>query len=204
MRCHACKLSIPPEIEIRLGPDDGPTCCCPYCLTVLTADTGAHADAISIDRLEQRRRVRDAFVDSLSSGPGERPRCPICERELNKSDEILLRSTMHFRCHTCAHDLAMLAYRRVAFDETHWLPLIDTLADVVGKDACDGCVLVGAMASACTTALGHISRSLPVQHALLRRTLARTDWTPANDVCAASCSAVAQYRESTGMVLRLL
>ena len=36
---------------------------------------------------------------------GDARNCPVCDRALNQTDDLLLRGSEHFRCHDCGHDL---------------------------------------------------------------------------------------------------
>ncbi|MBI4701807.1 MAG: hypothetical protein HY744_11730 [Deltaproteobacteria bacterium] len=212
MQCSSCQHVITPGLEIACSTTGTGLRHCPYCLAVMPGAESAEArcaaqggDDVSVGRLERRRSVRGQFVDRLLQGSVDGVlHCPVCEQRLNKNDELLLRSGDYFRCPNCAHDLATVAYREVAYDESRWLPVLVALADFKAQPKCAGCAYLGAVARSCQQALSWIPKSLPAQQRLLSATLARSDWRLPDCDWSKACMAVQQYRNHAAEGLALL
>jgi hypothetical protein len=165
----------------------------------------ARGNDVSVKRFTLRRRVREQLADRLVklSHDGT-PACPVCARRLNKSDEILLRNTEHFRCHSCGHDLATHAYRQEAYHLQRWLPVLFALGDLRCEDRCARCCYLGAMARSCQLALAWMPTAPSKYSQLVKVALARQEWELPGDDCMAACGAIDQYRKLAGEGLALL
>jgi hypothetical protein len=128
----------------------------------------------------------------------------MCERVLNKNDELILLNGEYFRCHLCGHDLAAYAYRQDAYHEQHWLPVIYALNDLQAEEKCVRCRFLGAMARACQIAVSRTSKLSTGSSRLLTMLLRRTDWTEPSEGCESTCFAVRQYRATAGEHLLVL
>jgi ribosomal protein L37AE/L43A len=210
MMCSGCRHLVTPGTSISLdgAPDDRGHC--PYCLKLLApADASAEpADDdgdVSVKRFTMRRRVRELFADRLVKLAHDgSPQCPVCGHRLGKSDEILLRNTEYFRCHSCGHDLANLAYRQEAYHEQRWLPVVYVLADLRADEKCAGCRYLGAMARSCQLAFSNMPHAPHKLRGLFPSLLARLEWRTPDDDCLSGCAAVTQYRKTAGAGLILL
>jgi hypothetical protein len=211
MECRQCLHAITSGMELVLDPLHGAMTHCPYCLEVIegsddeeSRDLQTKQKNVSVKRFTLRRRIREQFVDRLTreSADGS-AHCPSCDRMLNTSDQILLRNTESFKCHTCGHDLASMAYRQECYNEQRWLPVIYALNDLRADPDCAGCRYFGAMARACQEALSWIPKSYAKQGNLLKTILARTEWTLPEGECRSTCFAIKQYRTSAkeGLIL---
>ncbi|MFC1706109.1 hypothetical protein ACFL59_04695 [Planctomycetota bacterium] len=205
VRCESCNHSIASELEIRVGRTGEGGSYCPYCLTAAAPGARSASEHLSVERLNRRRETREKFVDELlrSSADG-RLYCPVCERLLNKNDEIILRNSKYFRCHDCGQNLAALAYRRLVYTDRLWLPVIAVLGDQLRAEQCQRCALAGAIATACRDALAQIPESRCGEHGMLNKLLARTEWVAPDSDCVSSCLAVTKYRDCAGEALLLL
>lgn len=207
MDCPNCHYLVAPDLKISL---QSGLQHCPYCLHLLpdeedpgSAETGLNG--VSVKRFALRRRVREQLADRMIKlSHDRRPACPVCDRRLNKSDEILLRNTEYFRCHSCGHDLASYAYRQEAYHQQRWLPVLYALADLRAEHRCADCCYLGAMARSCQLALSWMPTAPSKHGELVRATLARAEWNLPEGDCLATCGAVDQYRKLAGEGLALL
>jgi hypothetical protein len=217
MECPGCHYLITPGTSITLQPERAGRSLCPYCLHLLPevdevidpdsteASGHDHGHDISVERFTLRRRSREQLADRLiKTSHDGRPACPICGHRLNKSDEILLRNTDCFRCHSCGRDLATYAYQKDAYHEQRWLPVIYALADLKDDAKCAGCCYLGAMARSCQEALSWMPGAPSKHSSLVKSILARTEWQVPDGDCLPTCGAIAQYRKLAGEGLILL
>jgi hypothetical protein len=164
-------------------------------------------NAVSVRRFTMRRMAREQFVDRLLNASVDgRLLCPVCFHPLNKNDEIILRNSECFKCHKCCHDLATVAYRRDAYQEQRWLPVIHALGDLKAEKSCANCSYLGAMAKACQRALSWMDmpQSYSKHSRLVGTLLAQSNWVVADEECYSSCFGVQQYRALAGEGLILL
>lgn len=210
MYCKSCHLSITPGIEISLDPLSNEMSLCPYCLHILpsqSTEKDEDPNPVSVRRFTMRRMAREQFVDRLlkTSTDGQLP-CPVCFHPLNKNDEIILRNSEYFKCHRCSHDLAAVAYRKNAYQEQRWLPVIHALGDLKAEKSCASCIYLGAMAKACQRALSWMEtpHSYSSYSRLISTLLAQSNWVAPDQSCCASCYGVRQYQDLAGEGLILL
>jgi hypothetical protein len=200
-------------MALVLDPLRGTMSHCPYCLETIgeaseneegTPETGQHRENVSVKRFTLRRRVREQFVDRLiKESTDGAVHCPSCDRSLNTSDQIQLRSTEYFRCHTCGRDLASMAYSQECYNEQRWLPVIFALNDLRADPHCASCRYLGAMAKACQNALSWIPKSYAKQSNLLASLLSQGDWMLPQTECRSTCFAIKQYQTlaNEGLIL---
>lgn len=211
MECRQCLHPIVSGMELVLDPLSNTKIHCPFCLEVIEDPSDEELQELQVDqkdvsvkRFTLRRRIREQFVDRLMRESADRSaHCPSCERKLNTNDQILLRNTEYFRCHTCGHDLAALAYLQECYNEQRWLPVIYALNDLRADAKCAACRYLGAMAKACQEALSWIPKPYAKQSNLLQSLLARTEWALPEGECRFTCFAIKQYRTSAkeGLIL---
>jgi ribosomal protein L37AE/L43A len=218
MRCNHCRSTITPGLELTADPfQDDASVHCPYCLHILAsrrpgATPSAAAEQqedddgdISVQRTTLRRQARDQLADRLTQVAADgKPHCPVCARALNRSDELLLRSSDHFRCHHCGHDLATIAYRHHAYAEQRWLQVVHALGDLRHQQQCRDCTYLGAMAKACQRAFSWIPTASSDHNHLLADLLSRSEWSKPDCDWESSCLAARQYRTIAADGLRLL
>ena len=133
----------------------------------------------------------------LEGSPTGELNCPVCEHSLNKNDEMLLRNQDHFRCHQCAHDLATVAYRREAYDQQRWLPVLYALGDLKAEEKCRRCSYLGAIAEACNRACSWTptSQNYSKHSQLLRSLLSQSDWALPEGDCRTSCIGISNTEQ---------
>lgn len=212
MQCVNCHNAITPGMEIELPSGADSLWHCPYCLHLLPTPPVADAEErpagaanVSVERFERRRRVREQFVDRLirSSADGAL-HCPGCNCRLNKNDELALRSAERFCCQQCQLDLAEHAYRQVAYDQSHWLPVIAALSQADCPQDCADCTYRAAVASACQRALACMPQPQPQHQELLAALLSRTSWRVPDCDWSESCAAAKEYRKRAAEGIALL
>jgi hypothetical protein len=209
MECSRCRQHITSGMAIGLpgGQRQVASSHCPYCLERLPSKSEvAQVDAseVNLERHEKRRETRAEFVDQLIAQASDgKLHCPVCNHGLNKSDELILRNSEYFKCPHCCHDLASVAYRREAYREERWLPLVSALVDLKSEKECPGCCYFGAIAKACQSAFSWMPHIKPEPVNQVSAMLRRSNWRlPKCDV--ASCVAVKNYRHLAGDVLLML
>lgn len=209
MECKRCKQSITPGMAISTTGWELNEAFrhCPYCLEIIPSDGEAPQDVsgdVSVKRHEMRRGIRTKFVDRLlAESTDGQLHCPICDRKLNKSDELLLRNSEYFKCHECCHDLATYAYKKEVYHDQRWLPAVFALGDLVAEKKCVGCCYFGAIAKACQTAFSWMPETESKPTHQVANMLRRTDWKQP-DCDWESCFAVKQYQKLAGEALLLL
>jgi hypothetical protein len=209
VKCSNCNYVVPVGTEVLVGDRRQRSVHCPHCLQQLPHRSGGPSgddeEPVSVRRFTLRRDTRQQFVDQqLRRSPDGRLHCPRCSKVLSKIEELILRTSEHFNCPHCAHDLAALAYSQVAFSHKRWTRVAEAVSEARQDRRCMACRCLGAMAMACQRALSHGPGDDPEVRALLATTLARADWHAADGDCFADCPPVRRYRELVGDVMLLL
>jgi hypothetical protein len=213
MECPSCHYAIAPGLAITLPDAVGELRHCPYCMGALPEGSERDPDPsspdsnnVSVHRYESRRRIRERFLDELvSSATDGRPHCPVCSHQLDKNEELELRTGEQFKCRSCSRDLALEAYQRTAYAEERWIPVIELLLEQRARsERCARCRYLGAMGTACSQALGRMQKALTLHRILLHSLLADGRWVVPDCEWPAACTAATQYRLLAGEGLALL
>ena len=207
MDCTGCRHSIRPGLEIVVDELKTERKHCPYCLDIVSPQSGAQSAAVaslSTQRDQRRKKIRGQFADRLLEASNDgKIHCPSCGRGLNEGDESMLRNDDYFKCHQCCVDLATVAYHQEVYHEQRWLPVVVALGDLHAEPKCTDCCYLGATAKACQTAFSHMPTASSKPTKVVTSILRRTNWrTP--DCEWESCFAVKQYRKTAGEGLQVL
>jgi hypothetical protein len=213
VECPSCCYTIAPGLAILLRQPSGQALHCPYCVYPLPSAEASQletqapaASNVSVLRLEARRRTREQLVETLQRNAADgHAHCPLCDGILRTNEELLLRTSERFDCPTCGSDLAHEAYRRFAYREERWFPLIELLGEAqAASPSCQGCQILRALATACERALAHLAKAPALHRVLLQTLLLERPWAaPACNV-PTECPPARQYRSLAGEAMTLL